>query len=169
MRQTNKANKGFSLLEMLVYIAILVLMLGIIMEITISVVRSHKAIKASKNVENSAMSSLERITREIRQADSVNTLSSIFDSSPGKLVLLGTDAFGNPRTVEFYLDSGSVLLKENGADLGSLSQPEAEVNSLIFHLFSNPLSSGVRVEIEVESGTSTHYKSENFYSSATLR
>lgn len=169
MNKTNHTSKGFSILEMVVYIAILVLMLGVIMNVTVSVVRSHRAIKASKNVENSAIISLERITREVRQADSINILSSTFNSSPGRLVLDGVDINDNPRTVEFYLDSNAIFLKENGVNLGPLSQPEARVESLIFSLYSDYDSMGVRIEAIIESGTSTYYRSNNFYSSATIR
>jgi len=162
-------NKGFSLLEMLVYISILVLLLGVIMNITVSIVRSHRAIKASRSIENSAIISLERITREVRGTNTVNIASSIFDTSPGKLVLNSTDDGGNPRTVEFYLASGTLFLKENGVDVGPLSQSDAEVESLTFRLFSNVEFVGVRVEMTIESGTSTYYRSGSFYSSANIR
>lgn len=161
--------EGFSLLETVVYISILALMLGVIMNVAVPVVRSHRAVKASKSVENSAIVSIERLTRELRWADSIDLPSSVFDSNPGSLVLAGTDADGGPRTVEFYLDSGAILIKENGLDLGQLSQPEAKVTNLVFHLFSNTNTQGVRTDLTVESGTSTHYKSGNFYSSAILR
>lgn len=144
-------------------------MLGVIMSITVSVVRSHRTIKASKSVENSAILSLERISREIRQTNSINSLSSIFDSSPGKLVLESVDSGGNPRTVEFYLSSNTVFMKENGVVLGAISQTDARVTSLVFRSLSNLNARGVRTEMTVESGTSTHYRSSSFYSSATLR
>lgn len=156
-------------MEMLVYIGILVLMLGVIMNITVSIVRSHRAIKASRSIENSAIVSLERISREVRGTNTVNIASSILDTNPGKLVLNGTDDVGNPRTVEFYLASGTLFLKENGVDVGPLSQSDAQVNNLTFHLFSNVEFVGVRVEMAIESGTSTYYRSGNFYSSANIR
>ncbi|OHA88632.1 MAG: hypothetical protein A3C70_03480 [Candidatus Zambryskibacteria bacterium RIFCSPHIGHO2_02_FULL_43_14] len=161
--------EGFSLVEMLIYIAILALMLSVIMNIVVSTIRSERIIKVLRNVEDSAILSLERITRETRQAGSVNLNSSILGSSPGKLVLEGTDAGGNPRTVEFYLSSGKLFLKENGVDTGALTQADARISSLIFHLFSGSNSEGIRTEITIESGTSTHFRSDNFYSSTLLR
>ena len=161
--------EGFSLVEMLIYIAILILMLAVIMNVTVSVVRSGRIIKALRNVENSALISFERITRETRQAQSINLFSSVLDANPGRLVLVGTDALGNPRTVDFYLSSGVLMLSENGVDVGALTQPDAEVSSLVFHRFFSPNSEGIRTEITIESGTSTHYRSNNFYFSAILR
>lgn len=169
MNKALDTKKGFSLLEIVVYIAILVLMVGVILDITVSVVRSQRAIKASKSIENSAIVSIERISREIRKADSIDTVTSILDSNPGRIVLNGKDPNGNPRVVEFYLDASTIFLKENGIDLGPISQPDARVNSLVFRLFSNSDLMGVRTETAIESGTSTHYRADNFYSSATIR
>ena len=157
------------MLEMLIYIAILILMLGIIMNITISVVNSGRTIKSLRNVENSALTSFERITRETRQAQSVNLSSSVLNTNPGRLVFAGSDSLGNPRTVDFYLSSGVLMLAENGADLGAVTQPDSRVTSLVFQRFSSSNSEGIRTEITIESGTSTHYRSNKFYFSAIIR
>ncbi|MEX2013413.1 MAG: type II secretion system protein [Parcubacteria group bacterium] len=169
MTKIPSKQKGFSLIEMLVYISILVFMLAVIMDITISMVRSERVIRASRNVENSASIALERIVREMRQADSINTTSSIFGSNPGVLVLQGTDTLGDPRTVEFYVSSETLLLKENGLDLGTLTEADARVTDLVFNYFSGSNSEGVRIEMTIESGESPHYRSEHFYASAILR
>lgn len=168
---TKRSNRerGFSLVEMIVYITILVFMLGIIMSIVISFARSQRAVKASKEVENSAIISLERISREIRLADGINVSSSTFDLNPGVLVLNSTDEGGSPRTVEFSFSSGGILLRENGLNVGAVSQTDARVTNLVFHIFSNNGVTGIRTEVSIESGTSTYYRSGNFYSSTTLR
>lgn len=161
--------EGFSLVEMLIYIAILVMMLAVIMNTIVSLTGAERVIKSLRNVENSATSGMERVVREVRQAESVNTSLSILGSNPGTLVLEGTDALGNPRTVEFYLSSGKLLLKENGLDIGALTQADAQVSNLTFYLFSASDAEGIKTEMTVESGTSTYYRSERFYSSAILR
>ncbi|PIQ66595.1 MAG: hypothetical protein COV96_00630 [Candidatus Zambryskibacteria bacterium CG11_big_fil_rev_8_21_14_0_20_42_18] len=166
---TNHKSRGFSLVEMIIYMFILVLMLAVIMNIIISVISSGRIIKALRNIENSTLISLERITRETRQAQSVNTDSSILGTNPGELVLQGVDADGNPRTVKFYLSSGVLMLSENGVDVGALTKSDASVSSLVFKRFSGANSEGIRTEIAIESGTSTHYRSNNFYFSAILR
>lgn len=165
---TNRAN-GFSIIELVVYISIMTLMLGVIMGITISTVRSHRAIKAAKSIENSAIVTLERITREVRKSNSISLASSIFDSTPGKLVLNSIDEDSNAHTAEFYLASNAIYLKEDGVDLGALTQSDTKVNSLIFRRFSGTNVEGVRVELSLESGTSTYYKSGTFYTSSILR
>lgn len=157
------------MIEMLVYIAVLVFMLVIILEVVFSVTKSERVIKAVRNVENSAALSLERISREARLAQSVNVASSTLGVHPGKLVLTGEDDAGNPRVVEFHLSNGQIWLKENGVEVGALSEGEAAVTNLIFHRFAGANSEGVRTLMTIESGTTTSYKSEKFYSSTVLR
>ena len=164
-----KNQKGFSLVEMLVYISILTLLLALVVSIIISLTSSQRSIKSQRSIDNSAIVGLERIVREIRLASQVNTSASIFDSSPGVLVLEGDDVDGNPRTVEFYISDGQVILRENGIDIGPVTQPEAVVTTLIFRLSTDPNSVGIRTELALESGTSTHYRSNNFYTFAVLR
>src|SRR3989338_6806691 len=86
------------------------------------------------------MMSTERLARELRQAESVNAGLGILNSDPGKLVLEGVDLLGNPRTVVFYLSSGTLMLSENGVDTGSLSRSDARVSSLVFFPFFIPSS-----------------------------
>lgn len=156
-------------MEMLVYVSILVLILVVIISITVSVIRSHRAVKSSKSIENTAILSLERISREIRLADNIDTLSSTLGSSPGKLVLESLDESGNPRTIEIYASSGSILIEENDVVLGTISQEDARVTNLVFRLLTNLAARGIRTEMTVESGTSTYYKTKKFYSSTSLR
>ncbi len=164
-----KNKRGFTLIEMLIYIFILILMLGVIMNITISVINSGKIVKALRNIENSTLTSFERISRELRQAESVNLSSSVLSVHPGHLVLVGTDDFGAPRTVEFRLSGNVLMLRENGIDVGALTEPNTRVTELIFRRFVNSNSEGIRTEITLESGTSTSYRSSKFYYSAIIR
>ncbi len=155
-----RTKEGFSLIEMIVYISILALMLIIVIEVVFSITRSQRVIKSVRNIENSALETLERIEREVRRAESINATSSIFGVHPGKLVL------GN---VEFYLSDGRLYLKENGVDTGALTAEDVTVTNLIFRRFATSTIEGIRAEITIESGTSTHYRIETFYSSAVVR
>ena len=165
----NKFSKGFSLAEMLIYIVILTLMLGVIISMLTSMVRTERIADSSKAVENAAIFGLERIVRETRDATSVVAGSSTLNSSPGVLSLSGTDISGNPKTVEFSLQQGVLHIKENGTDKGALTESKAKVTSLIFSLISNTNSKSVRTIMTVESGTSTTYIQKTFYTTTILR
>ena len=156
-------------MEVMVYIAILVIMLVIIVQVVISVTRSERDARAARSIETSAVAVLERVTREIRQADSVNLVTSTLGSHPGRLVLTGTDASGNPRTVEFYFSNDRVVLRENGVDSGALTDNTSKVTSLVFNRFATSTVQGIRTALTLESGTSTYYRTETFYSSSLIR
>jgi hypothetical protein len=164
-----KKNNGFSLLEMLIYVSILALMLVVIIEVTNSVVKSQRVMGSQRKIDNSLTLTFERIIREIRLAESVDTAASTLGSHPGVLALDGEDELGNLREVSFYLSGGQVVMEENGALVGAVSQSDVTVTSLIFQIFATSTSQGIRATITLESGTSTHYRSSNFYTSAVTR
>jgi hypothetical protein len=109
------------------------------------------------------------VSREIRAASSINIVTSVLGTHPGRLVLDGDDELGNTRTVEFYESNGKVYIMENGVDLGPLSVEGANVTSLVFRRFTGINSEGVRLELSIESGESASYKNMNFYSTAVIR
>ena len=55
---------------------------------------------------------MERMTNEIRMANSVDDAGSFFCVSSGKLKLNTTDALGAPNTIEFFLSGTGVFVKE---------------------------------------------------------
>lgn len=168
MKRSRKIS-GFSLIEMVVYISILVFMLVIVLNVVVSVAKADRLIRSSRNVENSALVVLERVGRELRGAVAVRVASSTLDAHPGMLVLESEDSAGNERIVEFYLSAGRVYVREGGVELGALSGSDSSVASLIFRRFATSTIEGIRTELTVVSGTSTSYRSETFYSSALLR
>lgn len=169
MNRSRSFNKGFSLVEIILYVVILVSMLAIIMNVIVSVAKSDRLIRSARNIEASAVSALERITHEARGMDTIDVASSVLGTHPGRLSLDGEDASGNPRSVEFYLSSGKVMMSENGTVIGGLTSDDATVTSLVFTRFATSTTEGVRTAITIVSGTSTGYRSNNFYSSVLLR
>lgn len=155
---------GFSLVEMIVYIAILAIMLGIIMEVVVSITRTERIVESTRNIEDSATLFVERATREIRLAGNINIASSIFNTHPGKLILNNAT-----RTVEFYISGTRIFMKENGVELGALTSSSTRVTSLKFFHSATSTSEKIRVELSLEAGTSTHYRTETFYSTAITR
>ncbi|TAL49353.1 hypothetical protein EPN83_01225 [Patescibacteria group bacterium] len=162
------STSGLSLVETLVYIGILTLILGVVVALLSGLGGSQRRLKASKQVENSAIFGFERMIREIRRAKSINP-ASVLGTNPGVLVLDTTDLGGAPRTVEFSV-SGSILrVKESGIDLGPLTPSQARVTSLVFSLLSTPNSAALKVEMTVEAGSGPSLASRNFYGTAILR
>ena len=161
--------RGASLVETLLYVAILSAVLLVVAETLIIAIRSAGTLRASQRIERDAGFALERLARESRDAQSVNLGASILGVHPGKLALYTTTTSGGTRAVEFYLDSGILYLKEDGAVVGPLSSAEVVVSNLIFRRAATPRSEGVTIELTLQSGSGQAARSENFYATAVLR
>lgn len=169
MKKFNKKNLGFTLTEMILYIAILVFIMVVVINILFSIVNTQKIFKSSRSIENSSTFTLERLTREIRDADSIDTTNSVFNTNPGTLILNSTDINGVAKTVKFYISSSTIHISENGVDKGPLTQSDTVITNLVFYHYTNTNSDAVKTNLTIESGTSTSYRSDNFSSTAVLR
>jgi type II secretory pathway pseudopilin PulG len=161
---TKKHTKGFSLVEMVVYVSILAVVFVIVVNTLLIVSRSYSSIKISLDINNSATVSMERIISEIRKANSVNLVQSTFDSNPGRLVLNTVDNVGLPLIVDFYLEDDTLKLKEGGLFSGDLTDG-VDVTNLVFRRISNDTSEAVKIEMELSNGS----KNKVFYNTAVLR
>ena len=126
--------------------------------------KSYNNLKIARNINNSIVTSLERMTRDIKMANDVVSLQSVFDIHPGKLVLQST-----ATTTEFYLSNGILRVKENTVDAGPLIQQESSIDNLVFRLLDNGTSKAVRIEMTMSITYKEIAKTKKFYSTVVLR
>jgi len=160
---------GFTLMEMIIYVTIVSVIFVLVVNTLLILSRSYKSIKLTNDVNNSATISLERIIREIRFSNSVNTGSSILDTNPGKLVLNTTDVSGSPQTLNFYIEDGILKLDKDTTFFGNLTRDNVEVTNLIFRHINASTSEAIKVEMELTGTEGNATKVESFYTSAVLR
>jgi Tfp pilus assembly protein PilW len=160
---------GFTLVETIVYVAMLALILLVVVNTVISISSSYASTKVYADIDQNAATAMERIVREIRGATSIDSTDSTLGSSPGRLVLNTTDASGNPTTVDFYLNNGILKLNEGGSYTGPLTASTTDITTLEFQQLSSGISTAVRVAMTI-SATEGHYTAqENFYDTVILR
>jgi len=164
-----KLKAGFSLVEMLFYVAILTLSLIAVTQTLLVVTRSYGVLRNAQHIEKESAFSLERMLREIRDASDIDDAGSTVGSHPGVLSLRTTDAFGAARTVEFSLVSGKLSLKENGAMTGALTGTSTSISNLVFRKITTPRSKGVKIEMTMQAGSGHTARSEDFHGTAVLR
>lgn len=160
---------GFSLVETLLYTAIFSLMLLVVTETLIAAVRHSGTFRAVARIEQDAAAMLERMVREVRDAESVNVAASTLGAHPGTLALNTTNASGGARAVKFHLDNGVAYLTEDGSITGPLSSGAVTVSNIVFRRIVTSRSEGVRIELTLQSGSGQAARSENFYATAVLR
>jgi Tfp pilus assembly protein PilW len=155
--------QGVTLVEGLVYFAVLIVLLAALVTMLISMVKTWSAYAGARNLTTSASIALERIAREVRTAQGFDPLESTFNAHPGRLTLTGA------TTTEFYLDGVTLRIRENSIDAGALTLPGITVENLVFRALDSTISQGVRVELTLSSLVGTTTKSEVFSTFAILR
>lgn len=157
---------GFTLMETLIYVAILALTLTTIIVAVIGISRSYANTQAQMRIGRTAAFSLSRMTREIRFADTADTVLSSFGAHPGTLAL----QMSNPtRTMRFYLDNGTLKFDQDGAYVGNLTPEKVFVSSFVVRHLQVDSSSAIRVELTLDSLGRTGTTSETFYATVVMR
>jgi len=165
MKNRHFINKGFSLVETLIYIGLLAMIIASLVGMLVNMSRAYKQIKISRQVQTSAVSALDRIVRDIRNAESVDLTQSSLNTNPGILALNTTDAGNSPQVLKFFISSGVLRMSQGGSDLGPITMSNTIVSNLVFRLMNTGISEAVKIEMTLISGG----KSGNFYATATLR
>ena len=155
---------GFTLVEMLVYIALLGLILTVLINITLSFSKSYEQIGALRAADQSALTAMERMIRDIHSAAAIDTGLSVFGTSPGVLVLTN-----DTITTRFYVVDGEVRVDVGGAYLGPLSLSSAEVTNLVFTHLTTEETQAIKIEMTVEGRKGGVVKTKTYRTTATLK
>jgi Tfp pilus assembly protein FimT len=164
-----QTNKGYSIVEMLVYLAIFTTVSIFIINSMIVVLGSFATTRTNRDLLESGSITMERISREIRQSKSVDIVNSTLGSSPGVLQLNSTDSARNAMIVKFIVSSGALNLYENGTSIGNLLGQNVSVSSLIFRRIATTNGEAVKIELTLQDTYSKNNQSQNFYNTIILR
>jgi len=149
----NLHKKGFTLVETVVYASLFVILLGAIINSVFILSSSYRYIKDVKNAQMSALAAMDRMSREIRQANTINGSGTSYNTPSGSL-LLDTGA-------EFFLLDGKIMMEQNNVSQGALTTSNIQVGILTFRRIATGNSEGVKIEMTIEN--------KNFYNTVMLR
>jgi len=169
MINISNSKKGYTLVEALIYIAIFVVMSSVMVSLILLILETNRQVAPLNSLSRGAISTLEIISREIRNASSIDTVGSVMGTSTGSLKINTFDQRGSPKTIKFYLDLGVIKLAENDIYLGPLTTDDVVANSLFFDLATSTNQNLIRIEMDLTAGSGKHQKNERFYSSTKLR
>lgn len=155
---------GFSLIEMLVYLAVLVLVATIVVATILSLDTVLLRNRTERTLAHAANVTLERMINDIRVASSVVGAQSTFGSSPGTLTV-STGA----TTTQFSVSGGNVVVAVNGATLGPLTSDDVSVNALTFTRFTSTSTELIRIALTLHTESKAASTTRTFYGAAVLR
>ena len=169
--------KGFTLIEILVYAAITAIVTSVIVLFLVSSLNAYNKSQALQNTLNNTNDSLKFIIDEIRYAGSVYTLTSVFNSDNGQLsleTLQNAPSGENSGFTDFYLDNGRIYRKREGYAAMPITSERVFITKLRFSQFG---TTGVNDSIAVEvngtindpGGKQSSQASINLKSTAALR
>lgn len=167
-------SKGFTLVELLVYIAIFVILITTITLFAVAFIKTTTKSRIKKDVSLGAYSAMKAMAYEIKRANNVHTPTSALDSHPGQLSLETSQELpaGEEITyVDFYLDSDNKLyIKRENQNPQLLISENLKVTNLEFeHLASFSESVQINLTLEYDTTVSEYQYSYNLSSSASIR
>lgn len=158
-------NKGFSIIELIVYLAIFTAMSVVVINSFIIVLSTFSTIRTNQDLLDSGSVSMDRISREIRQAKSIDVVNSTSDT----LQLNSTNSSGDNVVIKFKKDGILLNLYEDGNIVGNLLAQNIILNSISFDRISTGKSEGVKIKMILQDSRSKANKTENFYDTVVLR
>lgn len=170
MKFYTKNSKGYSLVEALMYVSLVAILVGVITYAIRVLFVANSIVRATRNVENSAITLTDRLVREIRAASSVDIAHSVLggNTTDGVLSLI-IPSGGGTRTVKFYTQNDRVYVEEDGVVKGPLTLSNTPISSLQFYYLATSTSRAIKFEAVIVGPPSDPGVAERFYGTAVLR
>lgn len=157
-----KKNSGYALLELLFYIAFLVTFSLTVINAMIVMAQSFRETSIQEEFMQGGVI-MEKISREIRQADDINTIGA------GSLKLNTTDADDLAKTVQFLLSGSDIEFFENDVLTANLNTTNITITDLSFTSITTTKGKAVRVIFSISSNNDNQNRIQNFYDTVVLR
>ncbi|MFZ2522785.1 MAG: type II secretion system protein [Minisyncoccia bacterium] len=159
---------GYTLVEMIIYATILSFVAVVVVYTLFSFVSLYRNVSALRVAENSGIYSIERMSRDIIYATTVDTGNSTLGTSPGVLTIIASDG-GISTTTKYYVDNGVLKVDVNGSYVGPLTGSGVEVIGLTFYHSDSGKSDAVRVDLSLRGTSRGIIKDKNYHTTILLR
>ncbi len=135
----NKNREGFTLIEFMIYTAIVVFLIGTLTLTAVNALNARMKVSAMERVTLSAESAMNNITYAVQNAKAVNSAEG------GSLSLDVYPEHDNPTM--FSIDNGRLMIKKGTKDAVPITGERVEVTNLSFN---NPSTRMVEIAITIE-------------------
>jgi type II secretory pathway pseudopilin PulG len=160
-------SKGYSLIELVIYISLFVLIAVVVIQSLIYAMKTYSTARNYRTLQRNAETTLSRLTTEIRSAKAVSTSSSSFGTTSGVLALTGIDSAGLPYNPTFSLDNGIARVVVGGVST-PLASSEVTFSELTFWNIITTNSDAVKIKTTL-STTRPPFITKTFYTTVILR
>jgi hypothetical protein len=160
--------KGFTLIELVMYIAGLLALGTVMMVLIVQFYVLYKEIIAVPRADRVGLSLVDQITKEVRSANQIDTLNSQFGTTTG---VLDVDSVSNNVTTskKFSVQNGRVMFQDGTNTAVSISPKDLYVSNFNFTLVTTPVSQAVRFNLELQFRTRNATETKAYTGFAILR
>lgn len=167
--KTKNKNKGFSLIETIIYVAMFAVFVGSLMTFSNMLTNTRINNQISQEVNNQGNFAVRIITQSIRNATAINTPSS---GATGSTLSLATIDVNKDPTI-FSIVDGVLYITESSLSPVALTNDKVIISDLVFSNLSKTSTSGsmqVRFKVSSNISNSNNYvKVVDFYGSGTIK
>jgi len=150
-----QSNKGVTLVEVIIYIALLGGIAVFLSNFLLYTVNIYQRARSDREIISNARLILETINKSVAQANEVYFPSSKFNDDAGQLSLitqLGAQTEHTTAYLDFWVDNGRVWTKAEGASSAPLSAATVRISRLNFERILQGLNrDAVKIVIQVDS------------------
>lgn len=169
MIKNNYKSKGFTLVELLVYVSTSGIVILIIISVLFMLMQSKSKSNAISEVEQQGNFAMDTILQSVRNAETIN--SPVQGASSAVFELDVVDSLADPTTYD--LNSGKIRITEGVTTPVDLTSAELTITNLNFqNLSRNNTPGNVRISFTITkeaNGRGSYFYEKTFYSSASLR
>ncbi|MEA3398171.1 MAG: prepilin-type N-terminal cleavage/methylation domain-containing protein [Patescibacteria group bacterium] len=156
----NPNNKGFSLIELIIYIAILIIIVSTVFSFLFWVIRVNKKINSSQELLSGVQRALNILNRDISSAADIYTPTS--SSTQLSLITNYNTPSGEEITfIDFFQCGDSLCRKREGQNPEKIMPESITLTSLNFTLIATSSTPAVKLDISAacDIGGSQNYSS----------
>ncbi|MDP3056929.1 MAG: prepilin-type N-terminal cleavage/methylation domain-containing protein [bacterium] len=156
-----KNKKGYTLVEMLIYVALLGVITVVIVGVFFVISRTNSRIVSLIEINFNAYSAMERMIYEVSNANNIYLPTSNFtnynyNAAKGRQFSLVTkqavSANESIAYFDFYLENDTIFMKQDGVAPVALTSENVKVESVNFYYYKNGTRESIKIDFTVKSG-----------------
>ena len=149
LKKIRSNTKGNTLVELIIYLAIISVFFTSMIGFTVSVVQSGQKARTMHEVSQNGRFIMEKIAREIKSANDVNFTTSSFGVNPGVLSLVNNTGSLDPTV--FDVVGGVVRIQQGAGAPMNISSDLVNVTSIVFTDLSVPgRTTNIKIDLTLE-------------------
>ncbi len=147
--RTNRTQKGFTLLELLMYVAGMLALGAVMIVLIVQFYGLYKEIISIPRADRTALLIMDRLTKDLRAGDDIDPIESNFLTTNGAIEFASIDD-GDTTTKRYYVENGLVKYRENADAAQNITPKDLYVSNFNLALVTTDVSEGVRITMEIQ-------------------